>query len=265
MDHDTILKELRVLGLDHEEAVIYVILLSSGYLSVLEVSAKSNLERTLCYRVLQRLQVKKLVKKELIGKKVKFFAEKPTVLHELLEHDKEVLLKKEQRLYQDLPDLITIYNKSRERKPSIKTYYGLLGTIEAFKTLVNELKEAKDTMLSLYAYDHVYKFYDFVKQYCSSFLSLRKKQQITCRILSPITETPLRKDTHFVEQHLDHLRPLAVSTKQTVPFYQLIAPTMMIELMLKDYEFYALVHEDFTVLSIENSLFDLLWNKEKQK
>ena len=75
--YNTILGEIRKLGLDKKEAETYLLLLEKGPQTVLEVSKQMGISRPTVYRVLERLSEMELVFLEKQEKKNRFAASSP--------------------------------------------------------------------------------------------------------------------------------------------------------------------------------------------
>lgn len=128
-------EELKAIGLDGDESVVYTAALELGPATVLEIARKTGLNRTTLYAVTDRLIEKRLIAKSPNGKRTVFTAEPPEKMALLL---KEKLAK----LDDILPELISLGRKGTV-KPKMKYYEGL----EGIKTIYRDSLQSKDKTL----------------------------------------------------------------------------------------------------------------------
>ena len=105
---DNILEEK--LGLEENEAKVYLALLELGAATVSEIAKKSGITRTNGYHVLQKLSWSGLV--NIVsgkGKKIKYSAEHPRRLIQVATNKKSLWEEKVNDLKKILPDLISLY------------------------------------------------------------------------------------------------------------------------------------------------------------
>jgi HTH-type transcriptional regulator, sugar sensing transcriptional regulator len=139
MEKDNIEKLIN-LGLQENEARVYLSLLELGKDNVTEISKRSNLNRTTGYDILERLCLLGIVNRSLMGKKKMYIAEPPSRLRQMIENKKNSLERSLRDLDETLPDLQLLYKK-RELKPVIKIAEG----VDAMRRMAyNELDADSD-------------------------------------------------------------------------------------------------------------------------
>lgn len=109
-------ESLQHLGLESKEIAIYLAVLELGEATVLEIAKKSGIKRPTAYVVLQNLETKGFVSKEIKGKKILFVPE----------HPKKLLTEAELKLRElkdVLPQLESLLQKD-EDKPRVMIYEG---------------------------------------------------------------------------------------------------------------------------------------------
>ncbi len=74
---DKIIKVIEGLGLDNNEAKVYISLLELGEATVADISKKSMIRRTTIYPILERLKILNMVSQLKVRKHTKFIAEDP--------------------------------------------------------------------------------------------------------------------------------------------------------------------------------------------
>lgn len=121
-------KYLQEIGLNDKETAIYLSLLQVDNASVIELSAKTNINRSTVYIVLESLSKKGLVTETSEGKKIHYQAEPPERLQTYVERQKVILEEQSKRLKDVIPELKSIQRETGE-KPIIKYYDGREGII----------------------------------------------------------------------------------------------------------------------------------------
>lgn len=127
--HETHFPILKKLGLSESEALIYELLLEVGESEARDLVDKSGLGRGNVYNVLTLLQEKGLAL-SIEGKKTKFQAADPSVLHKLLESEMRKVSQLESQFAEALPGLASVFNLSTG-KPAIQIFEGLDGARKA--------------------------------------------------------------------------------------------------------------------------------------
>lgn len=108
--------DLRGLGLNKSEAMVYLFLLENGASSPAQIAKGAGILRTNSYHVLQSLQAQGLVQAAPIGKRQAYIARDPESLYQSIETKKQAI----QRI---LPDLRGLYT-TQKHKPKIQFYDG---------------------------------------------------------------------------------------------------------------------------------------------
>ena len=132
------------LGLDENEAKIYLALVELGSANVTAVSKKADINRTTGYDVLERLAIKGLVGySSTKGTKIKYRAEHPSTLVNYLERQQKTYQNKLNKLKRQLPELEFLFKA--EKKPQIKFFEGIQGV----KQIYSETLKSKEEILSV--------------------------------------------------------------------------------------------------------------------
>jgi sugar-specific transcriptional regulator TrmB len=120
-------------GFDEKEAKVYYALLKSKASSATQISYDTDIDRTLCYQILDRLLAKGIISESYIeGKKI-FVAQNPDKLLSKLKNDIDVFESKKEELKE-------IYNK----KPNTTKVEILFGKNSLKNMLDDILNEGKD-------------------------------------------------------------------------------------------------------------------------
>jgi sugar-specific transcriptional regulator TrmB len=148
------LENLRKLGLQPNEAAIYLALLELGSGTVTEISHKAALNRTTGYDVLERLCLHGIASRVTTGKKKVYTAESPARLRQFLENKKQVAERRLEDLKTLLPDLQSLYKT--ELKPTIKFAEGK----EQMEKIYNDALETKGPIYSILNLKNYAEFFD---------------------------------------------------------------------------------------------------------
>lgn len=120
-----LLDELTSLGLNKNEAKVYLALLELGSSSISELAKIAEINRTVAYSVIEQLLNKELVIESITGKKKTYSSEPPEKLKSLLKQK----LKKLDEIY---PELSLLLNQTKT-KPVIKFFTGVEGIKRAYR------------------------------------------------------------------------------------------------------------------------------------
>ncbi len=141
-------KELQDLGLNDKESAVYLALLSVDNDSVVDLSKKTNINRTTIYPILESLMNKGLVSEVKVDKKVRFAAESPERLLTFVDKQKLMFEERSERVKDLIPKLRTVQRESGER-PVVKIYEGKEG---AFNAAANSFENDSDDGFSYAVY-----------------------------------------------------------------------------------------------------------------
>lgn len=131
--------QLKKLGLNHSEVVVYLFLLEHGLSTPPIVSRETNIARTNCYNVLNDLMEKSLIEEVVDGKRKAYRAHNPTALLQSVERQRDVATRV-------LPDLQGIFTTNKH-KPKVEFFDGLeevkrlyLQSLNAPEIITTEMK-----------------------------------------------------------------------------------------------------------------------------
>lgn len=120
---------LTEIGLNNNEARVYLATLELGESTVLPISKKSGIKRTYCYDILTSLTQKGLISFIEKNHRRRYMAEDPKKIEQMLKL-------KLDNLSESLPELRSIFNKSTS-KPKVRFYEGIEGLITVYDQLSN--------------------------------------------------------------------------------------------------------------------------------
>jgi len=148
-------QKLLEMGLQPNEAAVYLALLEMGGGSVTDISRRANLNRTTGYDILERLCLYGLAGRSPAGtKKKQYLAEPPARLKQYLENKKHVYERRLNELGGLLGDLQSLYKT--ELKPAIKFAEGK----EAMQNLYLHVLDSRSTVYSIINLKNYAEFFD---------------------------------------------------------------------------------------------------------
>ena len=154
--------QLRELGLSENEAKVYLAMLELGSATMLEISAKADINRPTAYVHVEALKKMGLVSSQTRGRKQLFIAESPDQLEFVIERERKQIEQKKNELKEILPELNSLFNLAGE-KPQVRFFEGKEGLIKMQDEL---LKSVNKEVLSFSSADSLLKIFpDHPKSY----------------------------------------------------------------------------------------------------
>jgi len=232
---------LQRIGMSEKEAKVYLCLLRLKTATVTKISKQSEVERTLCYSILQKLIDRGFVSYILVHGKKEFRASNP---QKILEDFKE----KEKEIKKIMPDLILMASK-RDNPMKAEMYQGIKGIQNIFKDIINEKKDY------LFFCEEKGEFQNVLPIYLAQFLKQIEEEGIKERILvKKGLKIPKSKNSHV--RYLPHNYFSPIST---------IVYGNKTALVIWSEPYYAILIENKEVADSFRSYFNLLWEIGKDK
>jgi sugar-specific transcriptional regulator TrmB len=244
MENEKLFNSLMQLGLDEKEAKIYLAALSLGPTTILKLFKLSGIKRTTIYEIIDSLEKKGLMKKEIHGFKTLYSAEHPQNLENSLEN-KQVLLSKM------LPELEGLY-QLKGTESSIKFYSGLASIKNIYNDLLKELRPHE----FYYAISNVKEWQELDEEFFfKNHVEKRSQMNIETKLLftyGDVAEKRKKTEKNFNEEikilpkesefHID----LVITPKKLVIF-QLHQPLI------------AIVIENKSIIELQKNMFETIW------
>jgi sugar-specific transcriptional regulator TrmB len=246
--NDKLLDSLIQLGLNENEAKVYIAALSLGATTILKLSKHSDIKRTTVYEVVDSLEKKGLMKKEIHGFKTLYSAEHPERLENSLETKRALLVKV-------LPELEGKYHL-KGTESSIKYYEGLNAIKNVYDDLLKDLKPHD----FYYAVSNTAEWQGLDNDYfMKSHVEKRVNLGATINLLFVDSETA-QKRKRTERNYNENIRLLPKDTNIHVDM--VITPYKLVMFQLHE-PLVALVLENKTMINTQKELFELLWNKSE--
>lgn len=193
-----IAEELQKLGLQINEAKVYLALLELGQGTVSDICKSAQLNRTTGYDVLERLALYGLANRTTLGsKRAMYIAEPPYRLKQYLENKKHQAEHRLEQVGEIIFDLLNIYKK--ENKPVIKFFEGR----EGIKNIYWHTLESKSTICSILDLSqYLPEFDQFGKDYVKERYKLNIKERAL--VLKNKEGLEFYRTTYQTNKHYQH-------------------------------------------------------------
>lgn len=193
-------KTLQDLGLSEKEAQVYLALLEVDNDSIIDISKKTEINRTTIYPVIEGLLKKGLVSEVQSGKKIFYHAESPERLETYVERQKLLFEEKSRTVKDIIPQLKATTRDSGER-PVIKMYEGHDGIVSSVEDFyVNS--EDGEPVYAIYSRDLVEEIFSETDR--ARIFKKRKNLKIPIRTVYTYTKRALESTEEDVRVRLDH-------------------------------------------------------------
>lgn len=238
----TLNNALQKLDLSEKETDIYLACLQLGSASVPAISAKSDLPKTTCYEILEKLRGKGFV--SMIRKKTtKFY----------MASDPKVVLKKAKEklsAFEDfIPQLCALYG-SIKNKPIVRYYQNKEQTSIVFREILDEAKE----VCGFGSADDVFKY---MEDSYRDFLKNRVRKKIPIRLI--LNDTPVGRERQRLG--LSQLRIVKLMPKLFDYHSIVYIWNNKIALFSLREALDVVVIEDKELANIQRAMFNSLWNR----
>lgn len=246
MKNEKLLEILKNIGLDENEAQVYLSTLSLGPTTVLKIARASGIKRTTIYGIIESLQKKGLMRIELRGLKQLYTAESPEKLDIMLDTRKG-------EFTAILPEFHALH-RLQGRESTIKVYTGLRAMKDLYLDTLKEIKIHEDYLV-ITNQDRWFNLDpDF---WMKNYIEPRAKLNIKTRLLfqnSQISQEHKKFEKNFNEQ----IKILPDGVNLNVDTILLPNKMIVVEL-LPPYNI--TVIENQSIVELHREMFELIWNK----
>ncbi len=239
MEFLPILKEI---GFEENEIATYISLLKLGSATATQVSKESDIERTLTYKILDKLIDKGLATYSIENKKRYFYPSKP---EKILEDLKEKL----QHFKDILPSISSLAKVQKETETRVEIYRGK----EGLKKLVHEILIIKRNYVTIGGETNFAKLFSYFGKYWMKQLEKHKiKERVILREGVGITLKSKNSQFRFLPK--EYPLPAAFGVIEN-----------KVGIIILSEPFLAVVIENEELAKTFMSFFELLWKIAKEK
>jgi sugar-specific transcriptional regulator TrmB len=244
--NEKLLENLREFGLEEHEAKIYLASLSLGPTTILKLSKYGEVKRTTVYEIVDTLERKGLMRKEVHGFKTLYSPEHPEKLKNTLE-SKNILLS------HLLPELEGKYHL-KGTESSIKYYEGLKSIKNIYDDLLKDLKPHD----FYYAISNVTEWQGLDEEFfMKNHIEKRAKMVVNTKLIftdSSLAQIRKKNERNFNEE----IKIIPKNTDIHLDF--VITPYKLVMFQLHE-PLIALVIENKSMITAQKAIFELLWEK----
>lgn len=242
---EKIIDSLKELGLEDKEANIYLASLLLGPTTILKLSRHSGVNRTTTYEVIDSLERKGLMKKEIHGLKTLFAPEPPERLENTLEMKRALLAR-------TLPELEGKYHL-KSTGSSIKYYEGLTSIKNVYDDILKDLKPHD----FYYVISNTEEWQNLDNDYfMKNHIEKLRDMNINRNVL--FVDSPLAQKRKETEKNFNEKVKL-LPKDANIHVDMAITPYKLVTFQLHE-PLVALVVENKTMIDTQKEVFELLWN-----
>jgi sugar-specific transcriptional regulator TrmB len=244
MKNEKLLQILKDIGLEENEASVYLSALSLGPTTILKISKISNLKRTTVYGIVESLQNKGLMRIDLQGLKQLYTAESPEKLDIILENKKREFSSK-------LPDFMALY-KLKGGESSIKYYSGLRSMKQIYLETLNDVRPGDEYLIIT----NQKKWFELDPDFwMKEYIEERAKLPCKTRLLSQDSDIA-REHQKFQRNFNEEFRIFKEGVSINIDM--VITPNKIIIVDLSP-TLTTLVIENKNIIELQKQMFEILW------
>ncbi len=244
MQNTRLLTTLADIGMNENEAKVYLASLSLGPTTILKIARSTEIKRSTVYSVIDSLKQKGLLKIEVRGLKSVYVAESPEKLEVILEN-------KRNEFKNSLPEFLALYNlKSTES--TIKFYEGMENLKNIYLDTLKEIQPHDEYLVIA----NQKQWYQLDQKFSQDYIEKRAKLPITTKLLLQDSEIS-REHKKFERNYNEtvkilpeetHLQTDTIILPNKIIITQTIAPISVI------------IIENQSVVQLQRTLFNLVWD-----
>lgn len=248
MANDQLLGILEEIGLNENEAKVYLAALNLGSTTVLKLAQAAEIKRPTVYTVVESLKQKGLMAIEVKGFKKKYVAEDPKKLEAVLDAKKK-------KFATLLPQFSTLYNLDGSAG-AIKYYEGLEAIKGVYENLIRDVRRGEDYLVL----SNVEEWVSHDKEHFTEFLYRRAQLPIKIRMLWQ--DSSLAREWKGLERNFNaeirilpettKLKTNLVITPQRVFIHQITLPLV------------GILIENKSVIEMHKEMYEIIWSASRE-
>jgi HTH-type transcriptional regulator, sugar sensing transcriptional regulator len=243
MQNEKLVQTLKEIGLEEDEAKVYLSALCIGEGTVLKISRLCGIKRTTIYGIIDSLKEKGLIKINLKGLKKVYVAENPEKLESVLEKRKNEFKNK-------LPEFMALY-KLKTGESVIKYHTGIRAMQNIYMETLGEIKHNEDYLVIT----NQEKWFNLNPDFAQNYIEKRSKLNIKTRLLFQDSEIS-REHKKFERNYNQQIKILPQSNPLNVD--TILLPSKMIILELTP-PYITVVIENKSIIELHREMFEMVW------
>jgi len=238
------ISELNQLGLNKNQAKVYLAALEFGPATIAHLAHKSGVQRSTIYEFLQEMLDRELLIKSISGKRQLYNAVPPEELFKLLEKQKQTL----NRL---MPELLSLGEKNLE-KPRFRVYEGIAGLKTALNDTLNQPEGSEILYFASYA--------EASKVLSPSFLKLYLNKRVEKGIIAKGIIPSEKEFKPYQQANAKELRESITIPQKDFPMKnEILIYGNRVAILAYGQEKVALIIESNQIADSQRAIFNLLW------
>jgi len=244
MQNEKLTKLLIDIGLNTNEASVYLTTLSLGQTTVLKISKNSGLKRSTVYDVVDSLKHKGLMQIVPAGLKQLYKAESPERLETVLENRKLEFSAR-------LPELMAMYSLEGGES-NIKFYTGLKSMKQIYLDTLKEIKYGDEYLIIT----DQEKWFNLDREFwMKEYIQERAKLPCKTRLISTNSELAL-EHKKFEKNYNEEFKIFAIDTKINVDVVITSNKLIVVDLIPP---LTTLVIENKNIIQLQKQMFEIIW------
>jgi len=250
MHNEKLHKLLIDVGLNENEASVYLTALSLGPTTILNISKNSGIKRSTVYDIVNSLKTKGLMRVDLKGLKQTYVCENPEKLDAILETRKRDFSAK-------LPELMAMY-KLQGSESSIKYYSGLKAMKQIYLDTLADIKHGDEYLIIT----NQEKWYNldpefWMEEYIEERAKLPCKTMLLCQD-SSVAREHKKFEKNYNEKIKIFKQSIQVNIDMVLTKNKLIIVDLLPPLT-------TLVIENKNIIELQKQMFHVIWDSIEEK
>jgi len=256
-------KLLNEVGLEHQEAKVYLSALQLGTSPASVIGKQLNIPRSTARYTCEQLIKKQLMVPMQKGNTVFFTAENPEKLVKLLDLKREDIDLKEASLSKNMPDLISLYNPDTVL-PRVTFYEGINGVGESLDKVVEDLEAGDEICIygSARTLDRDKRNGKFISA-LDRFMKKRIKKKINLKLLTTIFEGSMRlklkDEDNYRETRFSYVNHEAFLSSEII-----IYKDKVYSMAKEGNSYFATIIQSKHLCDVHRAIFDIAWKQAKK-
>lgn len=244
MKNSKLSKILKNIGLEENEAEVYLASLSLGPTTVLKIARSSEIKRTTLYGVIESLKNKGLMRVETKGLKSLYVAENPEYLDTMLET-------KKRELNSNLANFMALY-KLQGSESSMKYYTGLKAMKRVYLSTLDDIRNGDEYLVIT----NQKKWFELDSDFwMKEYIEERAKLPCKTRLISQDSDLA-REHQKFQKNYNEEFKIFKQGTNIDIDMVLTNQKLIIVDL---SEPLTTLVIENKNIINLQKQLFEVIW------
>jgi sugar-specific transcriptional regulator TrmB len=244
MKNEKLTRVLKNIGLEENEARVYLASLSLGQTTVLKIARNSELKRTTVYGIIESLKNKGLMRIEMKGLKSFYIAENPEYLESMLDTRKR-------ELNSNLANFMALY-KLQGEESSIKYYTGLKAMKKVYLETLDEIRTGDEYLIIT----NQKKWFELDPEFwMKQYIEERAKLPCKIRLISQDSDVA-REHQKFQKNYNEEFKIFKEGTNIEIDVVITNQKLMIVDLSMP---LTTLVIQNKNIINLQKQMFEIIW------